>query len=66
MEDDFLKKSNLYALTSRLMKRVADTQQRLHGIAPNAISWASLGEDLIEAANCANEIARRIRAGEVR
>lgn len=66
MNDDVIKKVDLYALTSRVIKRVADTQQRLHGLASNSVSWRSIGDDLEEAAAAAKEVARRIKDGEVR
>lgn len=66
MDNDVIKKVDLYALTSRVIKRVADTQQRLHGLAPNSVTWRSLADDLEEAAAAAREVARRIKDGEVR
>jgi hypothetical protein len=57
--------SNLYELTSRIARRVADVKERLYAVPPNSVSWQSIGEDLQDAADAAKEIARRIKTGEV-
>ena len=57
---------SLYDYTGLVKRLVTDAQQRLYGIAPNSISWQSIGDALQDAADAAKEVARRIKEGEVR